>query len=298
LRQQVYEDSPFFAKLNADGKLNAQGGVSIQFPIRYQKLSQSEAVDPRSQITFSAKETRTGAVDTWAYYVGRTAIFWDEKASNGPDGRIVDLVKDKTAELKEDLSDKLCTDLFATSRATNCLTPLAVMVDSSTTYAGIAVADAASWAATEDGSETQLKLYGSTSLSYWVNACTLGKNAPTLHITTRNLKSKFESLLQPQVRYQDKKMLDLGFDNTLFMGAPVVGDVYCTAAYWYGLDMEQFEIAYNTSSGVSGLDVGDWIDLDAVGYVKTAGKIASWVGNVICRMRKTSFKLTALDYTK
>jgi len=297
IAETAYDQSPFFAKLASMGKVVVNGGTTIQVPIRYKKLGLAGAVNPRSQITFEGAETRTALDDNWTFYVGKTVMFWDEVVKNGQEGRIIDLLKDKAKELKEDIQDILATDLFATSRATTAnMTPLAVIVDSAATYGGIAVADAANWASTEDNSTTQLVLYGSGSLAYNVNACTLGTDKPTMHITTRNLYSKFESLAQPQQALFDKGLADMGFDNTLFHGVPVVADAYCTAAYWYGLDMNQFELMVNTKGDANGISITEWMDLTSQGFPNASGKFAEWVGNVVCRKRKTSFKCTTLNY--
>ena len=126
------------------------------------------------------------------------------------------------------------------------------------------------------------------------NQATFGNVEPSLHITTRDLASKFESLLQPQQRYEDKKMANLGFTNTTFHGVPVLGDVFCPAGYWYGLDMAAFELREHSDYG---LTVGDWFELPQAGYPNAKAKYISWVGNLLARRRNTSFKFSALDYT-
>ena len=295
LTQQVYEKSPFFAKLKADKKIKTDGGTSMQWTIRYKKLDSAKATGPRAKVDFQSKETRTGADIGWTYYDAQTLIHWDELVKNSGKGKIINLLKDKSTELLEDIQEKLYSAIFATSGTSGTdMEFLARIIDSADAYAGIAVSDASEWASTEDSSTTTLKLYGNGSLAYMRNQATFGTNEPTLHITTRDLVSKFESLLQPQQRYEDKKMANLGFHAMTFHGVPVLGDSHCPAGYWYGIDMTAFELREHSNYG---LNVGEWFDLPQAGYPNAKAKYVSWVGNLLARRRKTSFKFSALDYT-
>jgi hypothetical protein len=294
ITQQVYEDDPFFAKLKKDNKIRISGGTKIQWPIRHAELNQAQATGPRKKVEFQSKETRTGAELDWAYYDGNTMIHWDEQAKNSGAGQIIDLVKDKSEEMKDDFSNKLYTDLYATSQGTNAFVPLSSIIDSGTTYAGIAVSDAAVWASTEDSSETVLTLYGEDSISEAINATTFGKDHPTHIITSRDLASKFESLLVDKVRYEDKEMANLGFDNFTFKKIPVIASAYITSTYLYGIDMKQFGLAMHKDYDMK---VSDWFELPQAGYPNAKAKYICAQLNIMCRMRQTSFKFTALDYT-
>jgi hypothetical protein len=295
LTQQVYEKDPFYGKVLQKKNVTWSGGTQIQWPIRYKKLGTAQWFGPRDQIAYTGAETRTAAVESWRYLNAVTTLHMDEKIKNGGKGQVVDLVKDKTEELQEDMLDKFCTEIYATTASTNALTPLVTIVDSATTYAGIAVADAADWASQEDGTTTELTIYGQYSLSYYINACTFGPNGPRYHITTKNLLAKLESLIEPQKRYEDKETADIGFRNLTFHGGnTVVATSYCPAGYWYGLDIDKFEIRYHPDYNFK---TSDWFELPQAGYPWSAAKTVVWAGNTLCRMRKSSFKMTALDYT-
>ena len=123
----------------------------------------------------------------------------------------------------------------------------------------------------------------------------MSQKSKTLFITTRDLFSAYEGLIQPQVRYEDKRMADLGFENLKFKNQPVVADAYCTAAAWFGLDMTEMFLCVDPDYN---LEPTDWFELNQVGFVNAIAKAVSWAGNVKCRRRKTNFKFTALDYTK
>jgi hypothetical protein len=296
LTQQVYEKSPVYARLKQRNNVRTSGGSQIQFAIRDTTLGQAEAVDPRQQITYEQKDTRTAGVLDWKYIVGKNMISWDERVKNTGKPQIIDLLRDKTEEMQQDMLNKFNTMLYSTTQVAKEFSGLDEIVDTGTTYAGIATADSAEWAAAaEDTAETRLHLWGSsTSISKRINDATFGPNYPDLLVTTRDLFSKFESLADPQRVYRDNKMADLGFEAVKFGRSVVVGDYACTANRLYGLDTSTLEFRYHPDFNFK---TDKWDDLKQAGFPQAMVKLVYWAGNLCCKMRKTNFKYTALDYT-
>ena len=281
ITQQVYERSPFFAKLKAAGNVTTDGGVSIQFPIRYQKLDKGQWVGPRDQVAYTQKETRTAGARDWKYLYGNAMISWDEVVKNSGKQMLVNLKRDKAEELREDMGDNFASAIWAVTQDSSALASMYTIVDAGETYAGIAVADAAEWAASiEDTSTTELVLYGANSISVSMNACTFGSHKPDSIYTTRSLWSKFAALIEPP--------------SLAFHDAEVVSDVYIADGDLFLIDTKQFEIRYQPKFNMK---TDPWTDLTQAGYPYASIKNCAWVGNVLCRMRKTSGKYTALDST-
>jgi len=291
--QQVYDEDPFLAILKGKNKISPTGGTQLQWGVRTSKLGQTEMVGAREQLPITSVDTRTGAVLSWGYIAARTMMHWDEKVQNSGPEAVVNLLGDKAKELSEDFSEKLSTIIWGTD--STHVSPIPNIVDSALAYGGIAVSDASEWASTEDSSTTILTLFGAGSLTYMRNQASFGKNMPTHHFTTRDLVSKYMSRLQPQQRYEsDQKTVDMGFDNCLFFGKPVIGNPFISAGDWYGLDMDAFALAVKKGEGEK---VTDWFGLEQVGFPNAMAKFMTSVFNIKCDRRKTSFKFTALDYT-
>lgn len=292
----IYEDSPFFVKLKADNKITRAGGRDIRFPLRYIKLSKANAMNPRDQWVYEQKDTRTAGVLDWKYYGTDTMISWDERVKNaGGKFQIVSLVKDKTKELREDMFDRMATDLYTQNANLLGFSALPTIVDGTTSYAGISPADATAWKAGNDSAETTLTLYsGTNSLARAVSAATFGKKSPTIHITTYDLQNKFEALMAANIRYEDKQMANAGFANVTFRRAPVVADEYCPASQWYGLDTSVIEFVVSSDDDFA---VSPWIKADQAGFPKAMIKYMSFAGNLKSEMRRTHLKFTALAYT-
>lgn len=292
ITQITYDKNVFTAMLKGKNKLSVDGGRDITWPVRYKKLGQAKASGMRDQVVFTSNETRTQAVETWAKYDVNTMLHLDEKAYNSGVGKIVGLIGDKLDEMKEDFEQALAYDLLsATSRGTNNITPLATVVDSADAYAGIAVADASAWASQEDASQTLIKLYGSSSISYYIDASTLGTDRPTLLLTTRAYKTKIESLIEPQKRYQDDALAKIGFQNVQFHEIPVVGDPYVPSTYLYGLDMDAFELVAHSDYD---RNMTDWMDMAVAGYPFSIARYMVSLLALKCNRRNTSFKMSAL----
>jgi len=293
IEQIIYDDSAFTTKLKQKNLIKTRGGNDIRFPIRYLRLDKADAIDPQDQITYESKSTRTQGVQPWTYYVAQALISWKERQTNQGEPEIVSLIKDKAQEMKDDFWHRFATDLFATSAVTKRITPLGVIVDSAATFAALAPADATTWASGEDASSTVMALYGANSLAYRVNQATFGKNHPTMHLTTRNLRSKFMSLFEGEKTARDDDLARAGFDNVLFMDGAVVSDAYCPASTWYGLDIDNWELRVDPEYKPK---LDDWFELKQIGYPNALARVMTWAGNTCCKMRRTNFKFTLLNY--
>lgn len=287
ITSQVYDGNVVMAKLKANGQVSTKGGTKAQWAMRHSKLGTSQETTARARTDFQSVETRGGCEADWAYYKGYTMLHWDEEIVNAGKAQIIDLKKDKYEELKEDMDDHLGSVIHGT--ATTGIAPLVQIIDATDSYGGVDPANYTEWKATEDSSTTTLTI---KLLDYNRNLATFRKFGPTLYLTTRDLYSKYESLLEAKERYIDKKTVDLGFDNILYHGKPVVPDPACTSGNWYGIDLTAFEILEKQA-----IKPTEWFSLKSVGYPHAYACFNSGVLQLICKRRKTNFKLTALDYS-
>lgn len=290
MRPQVYDDFPFFSWLRKRGKIRS-GGTKLQVPVRYQKYGLADSVGPRQQLVYQTKVTRTGMELDWGYYMTQTMLHWDEQVKNYGDAKIVDVASDKAKEMKEDMLDVLATDWYASTKASNGIEPIQVIIDSTGTYGGISPTDAASWASTEDSTTATLTI---PLLQANRTAAEFRKWGVTHHFTTKNLVNKYHQLLQPQQIYEDEEMANLGWSNVTFYHKPVIGDSYVTANHWYGVDGEAFMIWEHPDYAMKPTE---WFDLRQAGFPEAIAKVMSACIQIVAIRRKTMFKLTAVVYT-
>ena len=291
ITQQVYDENPFLKKLRDNDKVVVAGGDDIRFPVRTEKLGTGENPSWDDQMNYVAVDTRTSGVLEWAKYRASTLLRWEEvaKAQEGKQ-RIVNIVKDKTDELVEEISYLIATDLFAsTFTDTNKIVPIPTIIDASDTYAGIAVADAADWKSSADDAATT-KMTRAVLYEDIENA-KFGSHGPNFFLTTRALAGAYNALLGADERYQNTKEANAGFNGPTLYGYPVIGDPYVGSGDFYGIDLDAFELFVMKDNDMK---VSEWIDLASQGHPDSMAKVVKCVMNLVCRRRRTNFKLTAL----
>ncbi|MHA2067431.1 MAG: hypothetical protein ACXABY_23950, partial [Candidatus Thorarchaeota archaeon] len=94
--------------------------------------------------------------------------------------------------------------------------------------------------------------------------------------------------------YEDKDMAGTGFDSLTFMGGTVVGDSHCPTSAGYGLCLDDLEIHVDPDYNFA---KSGWFELKQIGFPHAAAYVMTWSGNVVCKDRRTNFKMTGLDYT-
>lgn len=290
---QVYELDPFIKKLRQNNAISTSGGTDIRFPIRYKELDLAEWVNPKEQIAYQQRKTRTSGILNWKYLVGKTMMQWDEQVQNNGKEAIINLQKDKADELIDDLYEKFTDALYATTQDDDKPSSLNTIIDSADSYAGISVSDVSNWASTER-TETQVVLYNTAgALATSMNSATFGPHKPDLMVTTRNLWNTIESKIEPQKRFYNEKGV-IGFNSLVFHGADIIAASHVPTGYLYGVCSKFWELRAHTDFNFK---VDKWKDLHNAGFPNAIVKLCYWVGNVKCSLRKVNFKYTALDYT-
>lgn len=289
---QVYDSIDFLKWLRANGKVIKDGGTQLSWPIRYKKLGRATDVGWGDQEDFQTVSTRTQAILQWIPYRASTLITWEERVKNGKGKtRVVNLTEDKSKEVSEDMKDRLATDLWATSSVSGHMIPMYTIVDDADTYAGITVSDAAIWAGKEDSSTTKMTR---ALFHTQVHAARFGSDGPSRYYTTHAIAAAYESLLSADERYVKQDKMSTGPEAIGLYNDPVLTDPYITSGDFFGLDADKFEFWVHEDND---MDVSPWMELGESGYHKSMAKYVTNVCNLVCRERRTSFKLTALTGT-
>ena len=307
IHDQVYDDHPFWKKLELEEQVESSGGGrQWTWPVKVKQYSKANAVDPNDRVNYIDKETRTLAAVDPKYYVGTGVISWKKNRENKGKAQLIDLVKNKSEEVKEDFMDRLNTDLWTANPNGLGIEPISSIVDSSTSTASAGITpsdcDTGAWVSPEDSATTKMEFYGGVygtttyqSISSMTNAARFGGNGPTMYLTTKDLRSVFESILEAHQQFNaklsDEQMASAGFKNVAFHGIGVFDDPYVPAGSFYGLDMKALYIFKDPSDY---LEVTKW-EKHSTEYPKAMVKSMFAVLNLKWERRRTSFKFTALD---
>jgi hypothetical protein len=298
LNQLVYQDDPILNRLKSKNKVKIKGGSEIEWRVRAEKLGSVQSVDPESAVTWDHKQTRIPVSIKWKFYFGSTSANWPEIAANKGKAQIVDLVKDKTEELMQDINDKLIADMYAATAADEMdITPLGDMIGA-TTYAGLnpaTLTDATRWQSILDvrGAAAPLGLYTdgtNTSLAAMINAATFGRERPTIIVVDEDLFTAIESALDPRHRISDEEMVKIGFDNIKFKNIPIISSKFIPAGTVYGLNENALEMDVHTDYDFK---TTKWKEHED--YPNALFKGISLQANLRLKERHTSFKMTNVE---
>ena len=266
------------------------GGKKIQVVLEYAG-GNSNAYGASTKLPLNKTEIYNAAFFRWAAYYAGVTIDLDDQRQNSGDLAIVNLVEGKLKNAQKSIRSTMGTDIYAAAADTNHFSGLGdlFLTTTSTAYGEIAEDDMADWKAVKN---TTVEAISFKVMQALRRSCSIDDNnegKPNLYITTELLKDGFERTLQTQARYSDVRLVNAGFDNILFGGAPVVTDNKQTAGYMDALNLNFLDILthsdYNFTKPVwaSPIDQPD---------IKVA--FIRWSGNLVCRNRKAHARHTAL----
>jgi hypothetical protein len=266
------------------------GGKKIQIVLEY-AAGNAGAYGATTKLPLGKKEIYNAAFFRWAAYYAGVTVDLDDQRQNSGDLAIVNLVEGKLKNAQKSIRTQMGTDVYAAAANTNAFVGLGDLFSTvtATAYGEIAEDDMADWKAVKNTTVEAISFKVMQALRRSASIDDNMEGKPNLYITTELLKDGFERTLQTQARYSDVRLVNAGFDNILFGGAPVVTDNKQTAGYLDAINLNYLDILthedYNFTKPVwaSPIDQPD---------IKVA--FIRWSGNLVCRNRKAHARHTAM----
>ena len=292
LVDNVYNSSPLIAKLLKEKKVKWNGGTSHDLPILIGKNGNAEAYGDSATLTIAKTEEATKARFTPTRYNVAVTIEGIEESMNKGDGKVLELVKEKIKNAEKSLIDLFGQHLFA-SQAGNNIIGLGDIIEqdagSGSSFGGVlggSNGDVAGWISSVDTSTTALtKLL----LNKKFNAVKFNQDKCDLMVTTDDIWAGISTtFLEPNLRYTDTKMADLGFENFKYRGATVISDDNCPAGDLYLLNTNHVHFAVFPDMDFKFFDFASPTNQD----LKTAH--IRWYGQLVCDSRRSIGAFTAL----
>ena len=288
MTDNIFTARPLTNYLMEKGRIRMlDGGTKIVEPLVYGLNGTVGSYSGYDTISLTAQEGMSAAEYDWKQYAASIAISGIEEAKNNGEAAIINLLEAKIMQAEESMREGFNQMFFAdgTGNSGKDWLGLAAIVDSAGTVGGINRATAGNefWQSYEEGTAGALSL---ADMATGYNSVSVGNDHPDMVLTTQTLFEKYESLLQPQLRYTDAKTADAGFQNLLFKSAPVTYDVHCQAGVMYFLNSK-----YLTLVGHS----GKWFE--QTDFVRPENLDARYAlimcyGNLTCRNAAKQGKLT------
>lgn len=238
IEDQISKDHPFLGRLWSNMKV-WNGGKRLDIPVKYRHNTQGGSYSGLDTLNTAMETTRTRASFNVKQIYQPIVLANIDLAKNGGES-IADLMDTEMEEAKSSLTDKFCTQLFGdgTGNGGKDLTGIKAAIGndgtSSAAYGDITLGTYTWFKGNYTAGVGALTL---ADLATMFDSCKSGQDSPSIILTTELIWSKYESLLQPQVRFQSEasgyNSGDGGMKALSFRGVPMIADEYCTSGDMY-----------------------------------------------------------------
>jgi len=232
LVNNIFTSRVLLDHLNSKGKVVVEeGGTSIVEPLIYAQNSTTGSYAGYDTIDLTPQDGISAAEYQWKQMAASIAISGIEEAKNRGTEQVIKLLNAKIMQAEESVKEELNTMLYGngTGNGGKDFNGLGnIVATAGNTVGGIDAGGAGNawWDPYVDALGGQLT---QVAMATAYNTASRGNDHPDLIVTTQVLFERYESLLTPNVRYQDTAKANLGFTNLMFKQTPVVFDVSCTA---------------------------------------------------------------------
>lgn len=245
LEDNVFSARPLVFFLKEAGQVRPTGGgTQIVLPLIYAQNGTAGSYAGYDAILTTPQDGISAAQYDWKQFAVSIAISGIEEAKNSSEQEVIDLLEAKIMQAEETVYEKLDEQFFGdgTGNAGKNLNGLANLVSTlalePATVGNIETANTW-WRPKRDAVAEVLSIAKMTNI---YNSASVGNDRPNVILTTQVLFEKYESLLQPQLRFTDTKSADAGFQNLLFKGAPVTYDNYTPTGLMYMLNTKYLRL--------------------------------------------------------
>ena len=250
LADNVFTARPlFYALTNGQTIRRISGGAKIVVPIIYGKNTTAASYSGSDVLTTAFQDGISAAEYDWKQYAATVQITGIEEAKNNGEAQIIDLLEGKIMQTEQTIIDNMNVMLWGDGNGNGGKDFLGIQgIVAGGTLGGINSAAAGNswWAPTMTNHGAAALTLNAMSSIY--NTISVGNDQPTIIFGDQARYEKYESLLQPQLRYTSAEVADAGFQNLLFKGAPVTFDDNCEAKAFYFLNTKYLRLVAHTET--------------------------------------------------
>lgn len=254
MEDQIFGSKPLLWILKNEG-IETQHGRSIVQPLMYAEITSKGSYDDNDTFVQPSRIGITAAEFDWKHYYASIFFTGPELAQNTGKEAVLSLLKARVTQAEMSVAEDLNRLLFADGSGNSGKDPegLAKLIADANTYAGINRATDTWWQATVTPAGGAL---GLPMLAKLYNDVSEGNDQPSNLLTTQAGFEAYEALLTDQIRYEDTKMADGGFQNLMFKGAPITFDRACQAQTVYALNTKYLKLV---SLNGRWMEWSDWL---------------------------------------
>lgn len=243
LEDNIFTARPLVFFLKEAGQVRTiSGGERIQLPLIYAQNTTAGSYAGYDALPTTPQDGIGAAAYEWRQYGVSISISGIEEAKNNGPEEVIDLLEAKIMQAEETTYEKMDQMFFAdgTGNGGKDWNGLGNLVNQNTSTVGTIDPVAQTW--WQSYRETTAEVLSLAKMTTAYNTVSVGNDRPNVILTTQTLFEKYESLLQPQLRFTDNRTADAGFQNLMFKAAPITYDTYCTSGVMYLLNTKYIRL--------------------------------------------------------
>lgn len=258
----IFDSTPFWYWMKEGGKLKTvEGGRFITEPLQYAKNDSVKWIGRGGVVSMNDKEFLTEATFDWRYLVGNVVRFGVDDQKNRGKNKIIDLAMAKFENLKMALTSELESRLFAGSGAVSAGTTTAdaaafdglqtLVADdptASATPGGINQSTYSWWRnQAKDETGRSFATYGVADMRTMLNDCSdnSSQDTPDIIVSGQTPYEYYEDTVLDVYRVTSNKLGDMGFQNIMFKGTPMIWSPSCANTRMYFLNTKFLNFVYD-----------------------------------------------------
>ena len=249
LQDAVFSRLTLLDHLQKKGKV-ARGGTSIIVPIRSSKNTTAASYSNYEQINTNPQDNETAAQYFYKQYAASMSLSGkEERVQNKGKYEVLDLVKTKIEDAEMALRDKLNTDLFASSPASQDIGSLVTSIDATSSIGQINSTTYSFWQSTSTGSGS-FAAQGRADMNTLWNTLSkrMPQSNPDLILTTSDIHGYYEGTLTQLQRYEGSDSADASFMKLKYKSCPIDFDAQCNSGVMYFLNSDVMELKIDSDT--------------------------------------------------
>lgn len=287
IADNVTANNAILYKLKARDKIRTfDGGHLIYETVSFDGNTNAGWYSGFDTLPTAASEEITAAEFTMKQLAVPVVISGSDKLRNSGRAKIQDLMKSKIQVAEATMANLISEGLYSdgTGYGGKQIVGLDAAIPADPTlgtYGGINRANWTFWRSQmHDPASTPTSSTIQAAMNTLWASCCRGNDKPDLIMAGSTIWATFMASMQSQQRFTDTKMADAGFQNVLFMGAPVVLDGgiggYASATTMYFLNTNYLHYRPHVDRDMVPLETRSPVNQDA------EIQILAWAGNLTC----------------
>jgi hypothetical protein len=256
LRDQISNENALTAYLNMKSRVTLDGGTVIRRPLLIAFNDTVSSYSGYDLIDTTPQEGLGWAEFNWKQHAGSVVISGEEVKKNRGAAQLINLLSAKVDQLKLSIADDMNAMLWASSvgNGGKDFNSVPVLVKSTGTVAGIDPTTYTWWKSSTSAAVDLTDFAGITTLNNLFNTVRLNRSKVDVEFTTQAVFEAYEALAVPNIRFQNLKAADLGFETIAHKTAELIMDLDCPSATLYMLNSDRLEFVQHADSWVTPTD--------------------------------------------